>query len=52
MEEADETVYWLELIRDSRALAAPAIDPVLDEANQILRIMSASLHTARTKHHD
>lgn len=49
VEEADETVYWLELIRDSKLLATTAIDPVLDEADQILRIMAASLHTARAQ---
>jgi hypothetical protein len=41
VEEADETVYWLELIRDAGLVS------LIDEAEQLLKIMSASLKTAR-----
>jgi four helix bundle protein len=48
VEEADEAVYWLEMIRDAELIAPGKLTSLLDEAGQILRIMSASLKTART----
>ena len=44
LEEADESVDWLEYLRDSRVRHDPAL---LDEANQIAAILAASLKTAR-----
>jgi four helix bundle protein len=48
VEEADETVYWLEMIRDAELVAPEKLISLIDEADQILKIMSASLKTART----
>ncbi|MBZ5647718.1 MAG: four helix bundle protein [Acidobacteriia bacterium] len=48
LEEADETVYWLELIVHSGMMPAPRIQPVLDEANQLVAIIVASLRTAKS----
>ena len=48
VEEADETVYWLEMIRDAALIAPEKLADLIDEAEQILKIMSASLKTART----
>ncbi len=47
VEEADETVYWLELIRDARLIEAQLLVDVIDEAEQILKIMAASRKTAK-----
>ncbi len=47
VEEADETVYWLELIRDAHLIEAQLLVGVIDEAEQILKIMSSSRKTAR-----
>ena len=41
-EEADETALWLELLIESDTLRKPKVEPLLDEANQIV----ASIHTA------
>jgi four helix bundle protein len=49
VEEADETVYWLEMIRDAELVAADKLASLIDEAEQILKIMSASLKTARAR---
>jgi len=49
VEEADETVYWLELIRDAGLVKPDQIHGLLDEADQIVRIMAASHRTARGK---
>ena len=47
VEEADETVFWLELIIESRVLRSETVQPVLTDANQLLAIFSASRSTAR-----
>ncbi len=48
VEEADETVYWLEMIRDAKLVTPEKLASLIDEAEQIIKIMSASLKTART----
>lgn len=48
VEEADETVYWLEMIRDAEIIKAEKLSDLINEAEQVLKIMSASLKTART----
>jgi four helix bundle protein len=50
VEEADETVFWLELIRESGLLHENQLQMLLREANELLRIFSASYQTARSKH--
>ncbi|CAN5345881.1 four helix bundle protein [soil metagenome] len=45
VEEADETVLWLELIKESGV--ADIETSILREANEILYIMAASLKTAK-----
>jgi len=46
VEEADETVLWLELIMDGGLLPAERIRDLLAEANEITAIMVASRKTA------
>ncbi len=46
-EEADECVYWLELIADSELLPVNRLQEILDEANQIVAMTVASIKTAR-----
>jgi four helix bundle protein len=50
VEEADETVFWLELICESGLLHENQLQMLLREANELLRIFSASYQTARSKH--
>jgi four helix bundle protein len=47
VEEADETVYWLELIRDVELVKPELLTELIDEAEQILKIMAASRKTAK-----
>lgn len=47
IEEADETVFWLELLRDSGIIKPTKLERMLDEANQLLAIFSASRRTVR-----
>ena len=47
VEESDETVCWLELIRDAELVKPEQLSGLIDEAEQSLKIMSASRKTAR-----
>ncbi|HEX2996912.1 MAG TPA: four helix bundle protein [Anaerolineales bacterium] len=47
VEEADETVYWLELIRDAGLVETKFLVDIIDEAEQIMKIMAASRKTAK-----
>jgi four helix bundle protein len=40
-EEADETVYWLELLRDGNLLPATKLSELLKEANELTAIFTA-----------
>ena len=46
-EEADECVYWLEMIIASELLSADLLEDLLDEANQLVAMTVASIKTAR-----
>ena len=48
-EEADESAFWLELIIDGGFLKESRVRPLLDEANEITRIMASSRITAARK---
>ena len=48
IEEADETVFWLEMLRDSGLIKPTKLDRLLDEANQLLAIFTASRRTAKS----
>jgi len=45
-EESDESGYWLELIIDGGLMAAKRVKPLLDEADELTRIMASSRVTA------
>ena len=48
IEEADETVFWLEMLRDSAIVKPTKLNHMLDEANQLLAIFTASRRTAKS----
>ena len=45
-EEADETAFWLALIIDSGVRRKQQIEPLLQEANELVAIMAASRKSA------
>src|SRR5215471_445434 len=47
VEEADETVFLLEMLGDSGIVPANKMRKMLDEANQLMLIFSASRKTAK-----
>jgi four helix bundle protein len=46
-EEADEAAYWIELVTEARLLPDKRMQPLLDEASQLVAIASASRKSAR-----
>jgi four helix bundle protein len=49
VEEADETVLWLELLVDCGIVPRERMDPLLIEANELLAIFAAAQLTAKSK---
>jgi four helix bundle protein len=50
-EEADETIYWLELLRDAGMIEMRVADPLIKEANELTAILTASGRTTRAGIH-
>ncbi len=48
-EEADETVFWLELPVESGIVPKVRLEKLWTEANELIRIFGSSLHTAKSK---
>ena len=48
VEEADESVFWLELLAESGIMAAEKLRAIMKEANELLAIFSASRQTAKS----
>jgi four helix bundle protein len=48
-EEADETQFWLELLRDSGLVKPQSVEPLLKEAMELTAIFTASYQTAKFK---
>jgi four helix bundle protein len=46
-EEADETLFWLEVLVDTDTVPRKTVATLMDEAEQLLRIVVASIITAR-----
>ena len=46
-EEADESVFWIELLSDVRIMKKERVDDLLREARELTAIFSASRHTAK-----
>ena len=45
-EEADESAFWMELIIESELLKLQQVQPLLDEANELAKIMASSRKSA------
>jgi four helix bundle protein len=46
-EEADETVYWIELLVDAGLVAPSRVADLMDEANQVVTMVVSPIKTAR-----
>jgi len=47
VEEADETLFWLELLEESQPVGAAKLTAAKQEANELIAITVASIKTAR-----
>ncbi len=48
VEEADETLLWLELFEEAQVCAADKVSKLKAEAIELLRIFSAALGTSKS----
>jgi four helix bundle protein len=46
-EESDETIYWLELLQESKSASETTIAPLVKEADEITAMTVASIKTLR-----
>lgn len=46
-EECDETIYWLELLVQAEIVKRKRLDALLQEARELLAMVTASIRTAR-----
>src|SRR5476649_1811204 len=49
VEEADESVFWMEVLVEAAVVQPSALDSLADEANKILKIASSSRKTVSSK---
>ena len=52
LEEADETVFWLELLIETGIVQRSRLELLLTEANELTSIFVVSRHTARSGRRD
>ncbi len=49
LQELDETTYWLELLIDSEIVSLRKLEPLLNEANELIAILVASVRTVKRR---
>ena len=47
IEEADESLYWMELLIEAGIVLEERLSPLMKEANELVSILTASVKTAR-----
>jgi len=48
LREADETLYWLELLSEAGILKPSLLDDLMDECNQLVAIFTATIKTSKS----
>jgi four helix bundle protein len=48
-EEADESLYWMELLIEAGLVKAERLKPLLQEADELVAITVSSINTAKKK---
>jgi four helix bundle protein len=51
LQELDETGYWLELLVESKTMAAHRLTALADETEQLVSIFASSVKTSKSKRH-
>jgi four helix bundle protein len=52
LREADETLYWLELILESETVKSSRLGPLLSECRELVAIFAATVRTSKSKRID
>ena len=47
--EARESVYWLRLVRDSKLAESQKVDPLISDADELIKILGAIIATTKKK---
>jgi four helix bundle protein len=47
LEEADESLYWLEILAEAQIVRAELLAPLMNEADELVAIFVTSLNTAK-----
>lgn len=48
--EASETIYWLELLHESEYLNSTEFNSIHDDAEEIIKLLTSSIKTVKSKH--
>lgn len=48
-EEADECMYWMELLSEAKLVHAEKLQPLMVEANELVAITVSSINTAKAR---
>ena len=48
-EEADEAIFWMELLVESGAIASDQVSPLTKEGNELVAMTVASIKTLRSR---
>jgi four helix bundle protein len=48
-EEADECMYWMDLLSEAKLMHVEKLQPLMAEANELVAITVSSIKTARQK---
>ncbi len=49
IEEADESLYWMEMLVEARIVSEERLAPLMKEAEEIIAILTASAKTAKAR---
>ena len=49
VEEADETLFWLDLLLEANIIEKHLIASLMDESEQLVKIMNTIRHNKKTK---
>ena len=49
LEEVDESLYWMELLIETKIISAERLQPLMAEANEITAILVSTIKSARRK---
>jgi len=47
LEEADESLYWMEILTETNIMKTKLLVPLMEEADQLIAIFVTSLNTAK-----